>query len=83
MRSTDNLANWLARVLPAQRCPQPKAPMQPRQVVVLNVLAQDPPEVAFAGDQQPVQGLTTCGSDPSFANGVRLRRPVGRGHLAR
>jgi hypothetical protein len=35
--------------------------------------------VAFAGDQQPVQGLTTYGSDPAFADGVRSRRPLGRG----
>ncbi len=53
--STDNFANGLARVVPAQRCPQPKAAMRPRQVVVLNALAQDLPEVALARDQQPVQ----------------------------
>ncbi len=47
---------------------------------MLNVLAQDLPEVAFAGDQQPVQGLATSGSDPAFTDGVRSGRPVGRGH---
>jgi hypothetical protein len=38
--------------------------------------------VAFAGNQQPVQGLTTCGSGLAFADGVRSRRPVGRGRHA-
>jgi hypothetical protein len=50
------------------------------------VLTQTPlllSQVAFADDQQPVQGLTTYGSDPAFADGVRARRPIGRGRQAR
>jgi hypothetical protein len=58
----DDLAARLSELLPAQRCPQPKAPMQSRQVVVLDVLPQDMPEMALARDQQPVQRLATYGS---------------------
>jgi hypothetical protein len=31
-------------------------------------------------DRQPVQRLTTCGTDPALADGIRSRRPAGRDH---
>ena len=40
-------------------------------VVMHNVLAEHPAEVAFQGDQQPVQAFASTASDPSF--GVRVR----------
>ncbi len=54
--------------------------MWPRQVVVLNVLVQDPPEVAFVGDQQPVQGrLRTGAHRPRRDRPACQPRSSGRG----
>jgi hypothetical protein len=63
---------WLCaadgRVLP--QCPVACG----RCSVDVDVLAQDQPQVPFAGDQHPVQALTAGTGDPSFGNRVRTRR---------
>jgi hypothetical protein len=53
--------------------------------VVIDVLAQDQPQVPFAGDQHPVQALAAGAGDPSFGDRViphcqlRLIRMIGTG----
>lgn len=52
--------------------------MRPDGVVVLDVDAQDPLQVAGAGDEEPVEALGADGADPALGVRVRPRRP-GRG----
>jgi hypothetical protein len=49
-----------------------------RRVVVLGVLAQDPFEVALAGDEQPVQAFAPDGADPALGVGPGARCAEGR-----
>jgi hypothetical protein len=49
-------------------------PVRPTTVVVIDVFAQDQPQVPFAGDQHPVQALAPCTGDPAFGGRVRTRR---------
>jgi hypothetical protein len=44
-------------------------------VVVANVDAQDPVELAVVEDQQPVEALAADAADPAPGVGVRVRRP--------
>jgi hypothetical protein len=41
---------------------------------MMDVLAQDQPQVPLTGDQHPVQALTAGTGDPSFGYRVRARR---------
>ena len=75
-RTADDLADRMAEPVFAQRCPQAKASVRSRLVVMLDVFAQDPQEMALASDKQPVQRLATCRSDPPFAHRVGTGRPV-------
>ena len=43
-----------------------KALMQPRLLVVADILEQHPFEMASAEDQELIERLPACGSDPSF-----------------
>jgi hypothetical protein len=49
--------------------------VRPVQIVVIDVLAKDQPQVPLAGDQYPVQALTAGAGDPAFRDRVRPRRP--------
>lgn len=49
-------------------------------VVVLDVGAQDPLEVASADDQKPVEAFRAHGADEALSVGVRLRRSHSRTH---
>lgn len=49
-------------------------PVRAMDVVVIDVLAQDQPQVPFAGDQHPVQALAAGAGDPAFGNRVGRRR---------
>jgi hypothetical protein len=54
-------------------------PVGPVDVIVIDVLAQDQPQVPLAGDQHPVQALTAGAGDPPLADGVaphRQLRPI-------
>jgi hypothetical protein len=42
---------------------------------VVGVLAEDQPQVPFAGDQHPVQALAAGAAHPAFRDRVRTRRP--------
>jgi hypothetical protein len=42
-------------------------------VVVIDVLAEDQPQVPFAGYQHPVQALAAATGDPAFGDRVRPR----------
>ena len=53
-------------------------PVWPVRVVVIDILAQDQPQVPFADDQHPVQALAAGAGDPAFGNRVRTRRPDWR-----
>ncbi len=46
-------------------------------IVVIGILAEDQPQVPFAGDQHPVQALAAGAGDPPFGDRVRPRRPHG------
>ena len=54
--------------------------MRPMRVVVIDVLAEDQPQVPFAGDQHPVQALAADAGDPPFGNRVAPHRQL---HLIR
>jgi hypothetical protein len=45
-----------------------------RWVLMVHVLAQDQPQVPFAGDQDPIQALTAGAGNPAFRDRVRPRR---------
>ena len=49
-------------------------PVRPMTVVVIDVLAQDQPQMPLAGDQHPVQALTAGTSNPPFRDRVGRRR---------
>jgi hypothetical protein len=55
--------------------------VNPLSVVVGHVVAQKPPEVTFAEDDDVIQKLTPAGSDPSFGErvlpGTAVRRAYG------
>jgi hypothetical protein len=51
-----------------------QCPVGPVGVVVIGVLAQNEPEVPFAGDQHPVRALAADTGDPAFRDRVRARR---------
>ena len=53
-------------------------PVWPVRVVVIDILAQDQPQVPFADDQHSVQALAAGAGDPAFGNRVRTRRPDRR-----
>src|SRR5204862_3635437 len=52
----------------------PQRPVRPVRVVVVGVLAEDQPRVAFTGYQHPVQALAAHAGDPSFSDRVRAGR---------
>lgn len=47
-------------------------------VIVLDVPAQDQPQVPLAGDQHPVQALAPGAGNPPLRDRVRTRRPHQR-----
>src|SRR5215470_17881783 len=49
-------------------------PVRAMNVIVLDVLTQDQPQVPLAGDQHPVQALTPGAGNPPFRDRVRTRR---------
>jgi hypothetical protein len=52
-------------------------------VIVADIAAQQPPQMALAKHQRPVQALHLHGLDPPLGVGVRLRRPNRRAqHLS-
>ena len=54
--------------------------MRPLRVLVIDVDAEHPLELASVEDQQPVETLGADGSDEALRDGVRLRRPHRRLH---
>jgi hypothetical protein len=48
--------------------------MRPMNVIVLDVLTQDQPQVPLAGDQHPVQALALGTGNPPLRDRVRPRR---------
>jgi len=80
--AADDLAGWLDGPASRQRRDQPERLVRPRGVVVIDVRAQDPLEVALADDEQPVQALPADCPHPAFRVGVRARRPERRAHDA-
>src|SRR5215831_4520248 len=62
----------------AGRGPKLEAAVGPSPVVVLDVLLQDAPEVAFVQDQKPVQRLAASGGDPARGDRVGPRTPRWR-----
>jgi hypothetical protein len=48
--------------------------VRPVRVVVIDVFAEDQPQVPFASDQHPGQALAAGASNPSFRDRVRTRR---------
>jgi len=55
-----------------------QCPVRPVSVVVIDVLAENEPEMPFAGDQHPVQALAADAGNPAFGDRVRARRPDRR-----
>src|SRR6516164_3384992 len=53
-------------------------PVRAMNVIVLDVLTQDQPQVPFAGDQHPVQALSAGTGNPALRDSVRTRRPDRR-----
>ena len=54
-------------------------PVGPVNVVMIDIFAQDQPQVPFTGDQHPVQELAAGARDPAFRNRVgphRQRHPI-------
>jgi len=49
-------------------------PVGPVDIVMIDVLTKDQPQVPLAGDQHPVQALAAGTCDPALRNGVRTRR---------
>ena len=47
-------------------------------ILLIDVLAQDQPQVPFAGDQHPVQALAAGTGNPALRDRVRTRRPDRR-----
>jgi hypothetical protein len=60
--------------MPGRR-PLLQRPMRPMRVVMIDVLAEDQPQVPLVGDQRPVQALAAGAGDPPFGDRVRTRRP--------
>ena len=54
-------------------------PVRPVCVVVIDVPAENEPEMPFARDQHPVQALTPGAGDPPLGDRVRARRGGRRG----
>jgi hypothetical protein len=52
-------------------------PVRPVAVVVIDVLAEDQPQVPFTGDQHLVQALAASASDPAFGYSVRRGARMG------
>jgi hypothetical protein len=46
------------------------------RIAVIGVLAEDQPQVPFAGDQHPVQALAAGTADPAFGVSVGPRRQL-------
>ena len=70
---TGHVARWVRA--PAGRVLLQR-PVRPMDVVVAGVLAQDKPQVPFAGDQHPVQAFTADTSDPALRDRVAPRRQL-------
>ena len=51
------------------------SPVRPAGVAMAGILAQDQPQVPFAGDQHPVQALAPAAGDPALRD--RVRRAPG------
>ena len=51
-------------------------PVRPMDVVVIDVLTQDQPQVSFAGDQHPVQALSAGAGDPAFSGRIAPHRQL-------
>ena len=62
------------RILPPGGRVLARRPVRPVAVIVIGVLAEDQPQVPFAGDQHPVQALAAGAGDPAFGYSVRARR---------
>jgi len=53
-----------------------QCPVGPMSVVVIDVFAQDHPQVPFAGDQHPVQALAAGAGDPPFGERIAPHRQL-------
>jgi len=53
-------------------------PVRPMVVVMIDILAEDHPQVPYPGDQHPVQALAAGAADPAFRYSVRAGRLDGR-----
>jgi hypothetical protein len=58
----------------ARRAALAERPVPTMAVVMIDVLAQDQPQVPFAGDQHPVQALSPGAGNPPLRDRVRTRR---------
>ena len=58
-------------------------PVRPVRVVVNGVLAQDEPQVRFAGDRRPVRALAAGAAHLAFGDRVRTRPAGGCSWAAR
>jgi hypothetical protein len=52
-----------------------QCPVWPVRVVVIDIFAQDQPQVSFAGDQHPVQALAAGAAHPTFRDRVSHEAP--------
>ena len=59
---------WLS--LGLSWCELAEGAARPVAVVVIDVLAEDQPEMTFTRDQHPVQALAASAADPSFRDHV-------------
>jgi hypothetical protein len=60
--------------LSLSRCELAQGAVRPGGVVVAQVLSQQPAQVVFMDNQQPVEDLAAQGADDPFADRVRSRR---------
>ena len=65
------------RSIVLRRCEAERA-MRPMSVVVVRESAEGAFELAAARDQQPIEALSTDGTDEALGDGVRLRRSERR-----
>ena len=50
--------------------------MRPRAIIVVDILAQHVPHMAFAEDEQPIQALGADGADPALGMALGARNGV-------
>jgi hypothetical protein len=71
----DILAHSGLRLTPSGRA-LAQRPVRAMNIIVLDVLTQDQPQVPLAGDQHPVQALTAGAGNPAFGDRVAPHRQL-------